>query len=156
MPMLVAGVGNIFQRDDGFGVEVARRLLQEKLPGWVRVMDFGIRGVHLAYELADGEYETTVLVDAAPRGGPPGTVYLIEPDVKVMAAGAHPDAHSMTPETVFATLHALGGKPRNVFIVGCEPADTEEGMGLTEPVARAVDEAVRLVIELIERKGAGG
>src|SRR5512133_2745948 len=124
--MLVAGVGNIFLGDDGFGVEVANRLARETLPEWVRVADYGIRGLHLAYELADGGYETTVLVDAVPRGGPPGTVYLIEPDARALAAGAQADAHSMTPEAVFAAVHALGGNPGRVLIVGCEPSDTGE------------------------------
>jgi hydrogenase maturation protease len=153
--MLIAGVGNIFFGDDGFGVEVARRLAAEPVPEWVRVADFGIRGLHLAYELADGGYETTVLVDATPRGGTAGTVYLIEPDLA--SAGASdpaPDPHGMSVETVFSAMASLGGTPGRVLIVGCEPVETGEKMGLSAPVARAVDRAVELVRELIEREGS--
>ena len=128
--VLVAGVGNIFLGDDAFGVEVARRLRTATLPAGVRVEDFGIRSLHLAYELLDGGYDLTVLVDASPRGGAPGTVYLIEPDLdRVDAASA--DAHAMNPDTIFASLRALGGKPGRVLVVGCEPASVEEGMGLS-------------------------
>src|SRR6188768_1968294 len=96
---LVAGIGNIFLGDDGFGVEVTRRLSQEPIPDGVRVADFGIRGIHLAYELLDQQYETTVLVDATPRGGQPGTVYLIEPELESLGVGDPDlsDAHGMTP-----------------------------------------------------------
>jgi hydrogenase maturation protease len=153
--VLVAGVGNVFLGDDGFGVEVARRLATESLPGWVRVADFGIRGVHLAYELLEG-YEAAILVDAAPRGDAPGTVYVIEPDLD-----AHPgpdmqaepgvlvDAHGMEPDTVFALLKALGGDIPKLLVVGCEPAEVSERMGLSPPVAGAVDQAVAVVCELI-------
>ena len=151
---LIAGIGNIFLGDDGFGVEVANRLSREPLPGWVRVEDFGIRGVHLAYELADGGYEVAVLVDATQQGEPPGTVYLIEPDLTKQPAG-HLDAHTMTPEAVFQTAHALGGISSRVLIVGCEPAQTDEGIGLSEPVTRAVDEAVRMVRSIVEQQQGG-
>jgi hydrogenase maturation protease len=150
---LIACVGNIFLGDDGFGVEVARRLATRELPAGVRAVDFGIRGVHLAYELADKSYETVILVDATPRGGAPGTVYLIEPDLDRLGAvgpGAS-DAHGMDPQTVFALLKTLGGKPGRVLIVGCEPASTEDEIALSEPVAAAVDEAVKLIFELVER-----
>jgi hydrogenase maturation protease len=150
--MLVAGVGNIFFGDDGFGVEVARRLSAEALPAWVRVTDYGIRSLHLAYELAGGGYDTTVLVDAAARGGEPGTVYLIEPDTGVPDGAAQMDAHGISPDAVFAAVRALGGDPGRVWVVGCEPAETGEGIGLSRPVAQAVDEAVRMVRELIERQ----
>ena len=151
--MLIAGVGNIFLGDDGFGVEVTRRLAREALPEWVRVADFGIRGLHLAFDILDGGYDATVLVDATARGGAPGTVYLIEPDLDG-AAGAPADAHTMTPEAVFAALNALGANPGRVFIVGCEPASLDENIGLSGPVARAVDEALHLVRSLIARNGA--
>lgn len=148
--MLVAGVGNIFFGDDGFGVEVVKRLAAGPLPEWVRVRDFGIRGIHLAYDLLDGAYETVVLVDAAPRGGRPGTLYLIEPDVEALEADTAADAHGMHPAAVFAMLKSLGGTPGRVLIVGCEPqAAAEENMGLSPPVEDAVDEAVRMVRELI-------
>jgi hydrogenase maturation protease len=150
---LVACVGNIFLGDDGFGVEVARRLAGLAIPAGARVADFGIRGIHLAYELADRGYETVILVDATPRGGEPGTVYLIEPDLDRLGepgpGGA--DAHGMDPQTVFSLLKTLGGKVGRVLIVGCEPASTQEEMGLSEPVSAAVDEAVKLVLEILER-----
>ena len=154
---LIACVGNIFLGDDGFGVEVARRLVVQELPAGVRVADFGIRGVHLAYELADKNYETVILVDATPRGGEPGTVYLIEPDLDRLgeAASGQADAHGMDPQTVFALLENLGGRLGRLLIVGCEPAATEEEMGLSEPVSAAVDEAVKMIFELLhdlERK----
>ncbi len=150
---LVACVGNIFLGDDGFGVEVARRLAGRELPAGVRAADFGIRGVHLAYELAEKSYETVILVDATPRGGEPGTVYLIEPDLDRLgeAASGQADAHGMDPQTVFALLKTLGGRPGRVLIVGCEPASTEEEMGLSEPVSAAVEEAVRMIFEILER-----
>jgi hydrogenase maturation protease len=132
---------------------VARQLAMRELPEGVRAVDFGIRGVHLAYELADKSYETVILVDATPRGGTPGTVYLIEPDLDRLGevgAGAA-DAHGMDPQTVFALLRTLGGKPGRVLIVGCEPASTDDEIALSEPVAAAVDEAVKLIFELVER-----
>ena len=127
--VLVAGVGNVFLGDDGFGVEVARRLATESLPDWVRVGDFGIRGVHLAYELLEG-YEAAILVDAAPRGEAPGTVYVIEPDLDGEpdpavedGTGVLVDAHGMEPDAVFALLKALGGDIPKLLVVGCEPAE---------------------------------
>jgi hydrogenase maturation protease len=151
---LVAGIGNIFLGDDGFGVEVTRRLAEQPIPEGVRIADFGIRGIHLAYELLDEKYETTVLVDATPRGGEPGTVYLIEPDLESIgqADADASDAHTMTPDAVFAWLRTLGGTPGRVLIVGCEPAGTEEFEGLSEPVAAAVEPAVRMILEILEGK----
>ena len=150
--VLIAGVGNIFLGDDGFGVEVAKRLALENLPAGVRVVDFGIRGIHLAYEMLDGGYDTTIVVDAAPRGEKPGTVYLIEPDLKSLDSQqpASLDAHGMDPQLVFSTLQSLGGLPGCVLIVGCEPLESAEGIGLSAPVQRAVYEAVRLVHAVIE------
>lgn len=151
---LVAGIGNIFLGDDGFGVEVTRRLAEEPIPDDVRVADFGIRGIHLAYELLDQQYETTVLVDATPRGGEPGTVYLIEPELESLGVG-NPDlsdAHGMTPEAVFGWLRTLGGTPGRVLIVGCEPQGTDELVGLSEPVAAAVEPAVRMILDILKKK----
>jgi hydrogenase maturation protease len=150
--ILVAGIGNIFLQDDGFGVEVAKRLADSELPEGVKVADFGIRSLHLAYEMLDGRYDTTILIDAAPRGEAPGTVYLIEPDLDNIDAqqSASMDAHSMDPQVVFATLKSLGGSPRRVLIVGCEPLVIDDGIGLSEPVGRAVEEAVRLVHSVVD------
>jgi hydrogenase maturation protease len=149
--VLVAGLGNVFLGDDAFGVEVVRRLGEQTLPDWVRVVDFGIRGMHLAYELMDAAYETTILVDATARGEPPGTVSLIEPDLSSApgAAAASADPHGMSPDRVFAWLRTLGGVPGHVLLVGCEPARLEEEMGLSPVVAAAVDEAVGLVLEVL-------
>jgi hydrogenase maturation protease len=154
--VLVAGIGNIFLQDDGFGVEVAHRLSAENLPAMVRVADFGIRGIHLAYELLEREYDLTILVDAIVRGDKPGTLYLVEPDLKGLQAMGEvaADAHSMTPQHVFQLLNSLGGSPGRVLIVGCEPLETEEGIGLSEPVAGAVEEAVKLVREVVSREAS--
>lgn len=155
---LIAGVGNVFLGDDGFGVEVARRLAAEPLPEGVHVRDFGIRGVHLAYELLNG-YETLILVDAAPRGGEPGTVYVIEVDPEEAPAagpegpGPLMDAHDLSPDTVLALLKTLGGEVAAIRVVGCEPDRVEEHMGLSGPVAGAVERAVRAVRELATAKG---
>jgi hydrogenase maturation protease len=147
--VLVAGVGNLFLGDDGFGPEVARRLAGADLPEGVEVADVGIRGVHLAYQLLDG-YDLVVLVDASPRGGEPGSVYVIEPTVEASGAqAAMVDAHDMGPGAVLALLEALGGTPGRVLVVGCEPAEVGEGIGLSGPVAAAVDRAVEVVRELV-------
>ena len=154
MTIFVVGVGNIFLGDDAFGVEVARRLMSERLPPQARVADFGIRSLHLAYELLDGGYDLTVLIDAVSRGNAPGTVYLIEPRFDEAAPAA--DAHTMNPDAVLAALRALGGVPGRVLLVGCEPASMEEGMGLSPQVAAAVDEAVELIHGLLARELAKG
>ncbi len=147
--VLVAGVGNLFLGDDGFGPEVARRLAGADLPEGVEVVDVGIRGVHLAYQLLDG-YDLVVLVDASPRGGEPGSVYVIEPTVDAGGAqAAMVDAHDMGPGAVLALLEALGGTPGRVLVVGCEPAEVTERIGLSEPVACAVDRAAEVVRELV-------
>ena len=158
--VLVAGVGNVFLGDDGFGVEVARRLDGERFPDGVQVADFGIRGVHLAYELLEG-YDLLILIDAAPRGEAPGTIFVLEPDLGSPASDARGesgfllDAHSLDPEVVLGILADLGGKVGRVVIVGCEPAEVVERMGLSEPVAHAVDEAARVVRDLIARARDG-
>jgi hydrogenase maturation protease len=151
---LVAGLGNIFFGDDGFGVEVAHRLASEDLPDGVKVADIGIRGVHLAYEMLE-EYDTTILIDTVQRGEPPGAIYVIEhePDDSVAPAV---DAHGMNPDSVLALLETLGGHPGKVLIVGCEPAEIEEHIGLSEIASRAVPEAVKVVKELLERETQAG
>ncbi|MFC8451415.1 hydrogenase maturation protease [Kitasatospora sp. NPDC057223] len=153
--ILVAGVGNIFLGDDGFGVETVGRLAGHELPEQVEVADFGVRGVHLAYQLLDG-YRMLVLVDATARGGEPGTVYLIEAAAPGEVEPQAPvlDGHRMGPDAVLALLDTLsagtgGTPPGRVLVVGCEPRSLEEGIGLSEPVAAAVDEAVRVVLRLV-------
>jgi hydrogenase maturation protease len=150
--VLVAGIGNIFQTDDAFGVEVANRLATSTLPAGARVEDFGIRGVHLAYELLEG-YDGLVIIDAVPMGEPPGTLALIEPDADVAGSGADEptvvDAHTMSPDVVLATLARLGGSVEKIFIVGCQPANLGDGMGLTPAVAAAVDGATQMCRQLV-------
>ncbi len=148
--VLVAGIGNIFFSDDGFGSEVARRLAARPVPEGVKVVDFGIRGVHLAYELLDG-YDVVILVDALPTGEPPGTISVLRPDPSDVAGDGATivDAHSMAPRSVLAMVSDLGGRVDKVLVVGCQPADAGEGMGLSPPVAAAVDTAVAVVTDLI-------
>jgi hydrogenase maturation protease len=146
--VLLAGIGNIFLGDDGFGVEVAMRLGRQAVPGGVQVADYGIRGVHLAYELLDG-YDTLVLVDAVPMGETPGTLAVIEPEAASAPAGGDDvapviDAHSMSPGVVLGMLAGLGGSVERVVVVGCEPATLDEGIGLSPAVAAAVEPAVEL------------
>jgi hydrogenase maturation protease len=151
--VLVAGVGNIFLGDDGFGPEVVRRLAGRPLPPEVRVVDYGIRGMHLAYDLLDG-VDLLVLVDAAPRGGQPGDVVVLEVGAEHLGDGDF-DAHGMEPTAMLASLGALGGRLPRTYVVGCEPADTAEGIGLSPPVQAAVDGAVRTVTGLVTREREG-
>jgi hydrogenase maturation protease len=149
--VLVAGVGNIFLGDDGFGVEVARRLDPSALPPGVKVADFGIRGVHLAYELLEG-YDTLVLIDAVNRGDPPGTVTVIEHDPAGDSEGstlAAMDAHGMDPAAVLAMAADMGAMVRRVLVVACEVASVEEGIGLSPEVAAAVAPALEAVGSLV-------
>ncbi len=156
--VLVAGIGSIFLGDDGFGVEVVQRLARKgSLPEGVRVADFGIRGFDLAYALQDG-YDTTILVDACPRGDEPGTLYLVEPDLDALdsepGTTSFVDAHAMNPMAVLRMVKATNGEMKRVLLVGCEPATLggEEGqMGLSAPVEAAVDEAVRMVESLVAK-----
>jgi len=178
--ILIAGIGNIFFGDDAFGVEVAQRLMLRPQPPAVRVIDFGIRGFDLAYALMDG-YDVSILVDASPRGGVPGTVYTIEPDLQSIAApqgrGVAPaiDGHSMDPMRVLASVKALGGDFKRILVVGCEPEslgietagaasasddmaefgaldEMPQGrMGLSAPVAAAVDVAVTVIESLVSK-----
>ena len=155
--ILVAGIGNIFLGDDAFGVEVIRRMAGLNLPASVRVSDFGIRGFDLAYALQDG-YETTILVDACPHGQTPGTLSVIEPDLKVLdnpeAPQAAIEAHAMNPMNVLRMARAMNIELKNILLVGCEPETLggEEGhMGLSAPVEAAVDEAVKLIESVVNR-----
>ncbi|HZJ53476.1 MAG TPA: hydrogenase maturation protease [Myxococcaceae bacterium] len=143
---LVAGVGNVFLGDDGFGVEVAQRLASVPLPPGVEVRDFGIGGVHLAYQLLEG-YDTLVLVDAVGRDAPPGTLFVIEPDPRDL--GHDLDAHGFDPASVLELARTLGTSVPRVLLVGCVPAEVEERLGLSPPVERAVEEALRLIPTLL-------
>jgi len=154
--ILVAGIGNIFLGDDGFGLEVAQRLAQSDLPSSVRVADFGIRGFDLAYALQDG-YETTILIDAFPHGQAPGTVYVVEPDLNdpdaSFAQSNFVDPHAMNPLNVIRMAKAMHGALKRVLLVGCEPETLggEEGqMGLSAPVEAAVGEAVKVIDRLVQ------
>ena len=148
---LVAGVGNIFQRDDAFGVEVIRLLADRPRPTGVRVADFGIRGVHLVYELLDG-CDLFVLVDAAQRGCAPGTVTVLEVEPTDMASPSGVlDAHGLVPDQVFAMLNSMGSRPGRSLVVACEPADVSAGMGLSDQVREALPHAVRVVEEILEQ-----
>ncbi len=164
MTVLVVGVGNVFFGDDAFGVEVARQLAPSPPPG-ARVADFGIRAIHLAYELL-APVELCIIADCMARGGEPGTLYVLEPEVDELAspgvAGARSsreacaevqaavaDAHAMNLPVVFSAVRELGGRLPRTLVVGCEPAAIEPGIGLSDPVARAVPEALSLIRELV-------
>ena len=158
--ILIAGIGNIFLADDGFGVEVAARLANHAFPPGVRVADFGIRGFDLAYALMEG-YETTILMDAYPGEGQAGTLFVVEPDLNDLDSTSHQgliEPHAMNPVNVLRMTKNMGGKLNRVLVLGCVPATLgpEEGqMGLSEPVAAAVDEAVKLIDSLVTRILAG-
>jgi hydrogenase maturation protease len=153
--VLVAGIGNVFMADDGFGVEVAKRLAGRDLPPGVDVVDFGIRGMDLVFALGEG-YDVALFVDAVPRGEPPGTLFVIEPELEATDEPVMLDAHGMDPVKVLALAGQLGPVPERILVVGCEPqvamtGDEEELVGdLSEPVRGALDEAVELVVSLID------
>jgi hydrogenase maturation protease len=155
--ILVAGIGNVFLGDDGFGVEVVGRLSERELPEGVEVVDFGIRGMDLAYALHE-DYDLVVFVDATPRGGKPGTVYLIEPEIEDDGEVSL-DTHGMDPAKVIKLARTLGARPTRTLVVGCEPQSVVSGedynemlMELSEPVRAAVEEAVEMVESLVEQK----
>lgn len=161
---LVAGVGNIFLSDDAFGCEVVRAMAGQALPDGVELRDFGISGVHLAYQLLEG-YDLLVLIDAAPRGRDPGTVSLLEVELDkiessaaAVAGGDAPllDVHGMEPASILAMLSSLGGRIARVLVVACEPESVEEGLGLSEVVRAAVPHAVALVRQVVEGDLAAG
>ncbi|MGW2057258.1 hydrogenase maturation protease [Streptomyces sp. NPDC001840] len=160
---LVAGIGNVFLSDDGFGVETLRRLTGRRLPPGVELMDTGIRGVHLAYRLLDG-YRGLVLLDTVDRGTPAGTLHVLDIDPADPAAAGMPqaavplDGHGMDPAAVLRLVHELragagGTLPERIVLVGCQPLTLEEGIGLSEPVAAAVGPAAELVLDLIRHEG---
>jgi hydrogenase maturation protease len=149
--ILVAGIGNVFLGDDGFGVALADRLARRELPPGVDVVDFGIRGMDLAYAMEG--YDAVVLLDATPRGQPPGTLYVIEAEID--DDDLAPDAHGMDPVKVLALARALGGSPPRTLVVGCEPLTRMTGeedevvADISEPVRAALDEGVRMVESLL-------
>jgi hydrogenase maturation protease len=153
--VLVAGIGNVFLGDDGFGVALAARLARRELPPGVEVVDYGIRGMDLAYALQDG-WDAVVLLDAVPRGRAPGTLYVIEPELGDDDPIGSPDAHGMDPVRVLALARALGGPLPRVLVLGCEPQTRMTGdedeivAALTEPVRAALDEAERMARSLLE------
>lgn len=148
MRVLVAGIGNIFLGDDGFGSEVVRHVPVQSDDAGVRVVDYGIGGMHLAYDLLD-DWDALVLVDAIPNRGSPGALHVFEADHESLSATAALDAHSMDPAAVFDSLTALGGTPPYTVVIGCEVGSVDEDIGLTEPVAAAVPWAIHAVAEVV-------
>jgi hydrogenase maturation protease len=147
---LVAGIGNIFLGDDGFGSEVIRHVPDHLASPRVQLVDYGIKGMHLAYDLLDG-CEAFVLIDAIPSRGSPGTVHVFEVDHDTLTAATGLDAHAMDPGAVFASLNALGGTPPYTVVIGCEVENVDEGIGLSTEVAAAVPEAVRALEDVLAR-----
>jgi hydrogenase maturation protease len=152
--VLVAGIGNIFLGDDGFGCSVIRELERMDPPAHTRIVDYGIRGLDLAYALLE-PYETVIFVDAIARGGAPGTLYLLQPVQPGQSEDTPLDPHSMDPVRLLAMARSLGEITAEIFIVGCEPFDfgdeLEGRMELSTVVAAAVPEAAQAVLELIQR-----
>jgi hydrogenase maturation protease len=158
LKILVAGIGNIFQGDDAFGCEVVKILADRALPNDVMLFDYGIRGVDLTYALLDSP-DLAILIDATPQGCTPGTLYTIEPELDDRDSGRMTqngalETHGMDPVQVLCAARAMGAKPGRILLVGCEPGDLggEEGwMGLTPPVAAALNDAADMVEALIRR-----
>jgi hydrogenase maturation protease len=155
--LLVAGIGNIFFGDDAFGSEVARELMKQSWPEGVQVEDFGIRSYDLAYALMDGV--DALFIDITPRGGEPGTLYVMELEMPEPGDGNEmPDGHSMNPVRVLQMVQSHGGKAGRLFLLGCEPARVdfeEDAMGLSEAVQAAVPLAIRKVESLVNDLLAG-
>jgi hydrogenase maturation protease len=152
--ILVAGIGNAFLGDDGFGGKVAQELEKRELPSGVKVFDFGTGGLDLAYEVMRG-YDALVLVDVSRQGEPPGTLYVMEPDPADVEGGIEDgaviDPHGMDPQTVLRFVKSVGGWPGKVVVVACEPSELEEmRWGLSEPVEGAVERAVDLVLKTVD------
>jgi hydrogenase maturation protease len=149
--ILIAGIGNIFLGDDAFGVEVAKLLATRSLPDGVRVADFGIRGFDLAYALA--AYKAAILVDTCQRGSEPGTLYVIDPGDEPLSAAV--ETHGMNPSNVLRLAKELGAVPKQILVVGCEPAtlgaESDGEFGLSDPVAAALNPAADLVESLVQK-----
>jgi hydrogenase maturation protease len=153
---LVAGIGNVFFGDDAFGSEAARMLEDEVLATEVRVIDFGIRGIHAAFEMLDG-YDVVIFIDIVARGELPGTLYLLEPSD--LTPGV-PDAHTMELANVIALYERMAtelqpGKRARVMIVGCEPERISDGIGMSDAVTQALSQTKDLVISALSRSGIG-
>jgi hydrogenase maturation protease len=157
--ILIAGVGNAWLRDDGFGGEVARRLAEVELPAGVSVMDAGTGGLDLAYEVMRG-YDALVILDVSPQGGEPGTLYVMEPDEESVPGGIEDgdviNPHAMDPQTVLRFVKSVGAWPGKVVVIACEPEQVSEmGWGLSERVQAAVARAVALVRETVDELRSG-
>jgi hydrogenase maturation protease len=157
--ILIAGVGNAWLRDDGFGGEVARRLAEVELPEGVSVMDAGTGGLDLAYEVMRG-YDALVILDVSPQGGEPGTLYVMEPDEEAVPGGIEDgdviNPHAMDPQTVLRFVKSVGAWPGKVVVIACEPEEvTEMGWGLSERVQGAVTRAVALVLDTVDELRSG-
>lgn len=153
---LVAGVGNIFLGDDGFGVEVVRRLSassgaqRSAEGGLLTIRDFGISTTHLAFELLE-PYAQLVVIDAMARGGAAGSLYVLEPEVTTLITPVAADAHAMSLSAALSQARAMGAQLPAVRIVGCEPATLDEGIGLSAAVRAAVEPAIDLVQRLLRQ-----
>jgi hydrogenase maturation protease len=157
--ILVAAVGNLWKRDDGFGTAVAKRLREAEQPSGVSVADFGTSGLDLAYEVMRG-YSALVLIDITRQGGTPGTLYVMEADPASVELGIEDgdiiDPHDMDPQTVLRFVKSVNGWPGKVVVIGCEPGEVEEyGIGLTPEVEAAVETAARLVGETVAELQTG-
>jgi hydrogenase maturation protease len=146
---LIASVGNILLSDDAFGAAVIRRLAARLLDDNVRVADFGIRSVHLAYEILREKYQTVIIVDAMSRGGAPGDLYILDPSQADGWDCDTVDAASLTSETVIGLLRKLSARPKRLLFVGCEPQTLNQDIGLSEPVDHAVGKAVEIILRTL-------
>ena len=156
--ILIAGLGNVFFGDDGFGVEVASRLSTARLPSRVQVIDFGIRSYDLAYALTSGRYDAAILVDATTRGGAPGDIYVLSPAPDQSSDPAPANAHTMNPDAVLRMARSFGELPSELFVLGCEPETLggDEGQfGLSQTVNAAVDRAMPVIESLLARISSG-
>ncbi|HEY5188830.1 MAG TPA: hydrogenase maturation protease [Solirubrobacteraceae bacterium] len=151
--ILVAGIGNAWLRDDGFGGEVTKILADRELPAGVHVVDFGTGGLDLAYEVMRG-YDALILIDISRQGGPAGTLYVMEADQDDIDGqiedGQMLDPHGMDPQTVLRFVKYVGGWPGRVFVVACEPEVVEDfGLGLSDSVGAALAKAADVVLETV-------
>jgi len=152
--VMIAGIGNMFMKDDGFGSAVVKRIINKKFPEGVEVKDFGTGGLKLAYDLMKG-YDGLIFLDASARGKTPGTLYVIEPDENDFSSnleeGGPIDPHDADPATVLRFVKSMGAWPGKVFVVACEPESVDEfEIGLSEPVNIAIDKAIEIIDEIVQ------